>query len=155
MNEDFHFGLNKNKVPIKQVPPANDCTRTRWYGYLRRIAKFNQDERIEQQIQDEMDFIIEQQELEKRNHSFRTWLFNNKINSNDHYIKDLKNTLDTSFFRYVSNQGYYIDTDLIPLMVDYGWINKHQAEILNPIDLVINCYEVNPTEIWHQGQSND
>ena len=155
MNDDFHFGANKNKVPTKASTPGNDCIRTRWYGYLRRIAKEIEQEKIEQQIIDEMDFIIEQQELEKRNHSFGTWLFNNKINSNDHYIKDLKNTLDTSFFRYVSKNGLFIDNELIPRMINDGWINKHQSEIISPIDLVINCYEVNPTEIWHQGQLDD
>ena len=149
MNDDFHYGANKNKVPTKASIPTNDCTRTRWYGHLRLIAQKN-----EQEIINEMDFIIEQQELEKRNHSFRTWLFNNKINSNDHYIKDLKNTLDSSFFRYVSKNGLFIDNELIPRMINDGWINKHQSEILNPIDLVINCYEVNPTEIWHNGQND-
>ena len=147
MTDDFYFGSNR--------VPAFNCERTRWYGYLRNIAQQNLQAYEEQKIQDEMDFIIEQQIKEKRNHSFRTWLFNNKINSNDHYIKDLKNTLDTSFFRYVSKDGHYIDNDLIPRMIDYGWINEHQAEVCNPIDLVINCYEVNQTEIWHQGQLDD
>ena len=66
MSDDFHFGLNKNKVPTKASIPANDCIRTRWYGYLRRIAKEIEQEKIEQQILDEMDYIIEQQELEKQ-----------------------------------------------------------------------------------------
>ena len=145
MNDDFHFGANKNKVPTKASIPANDCIRTRWYGYLKRIAKEIEQEKIEQQIIDEMDFIIEQQELEKRNYSFRTWLFNNKINSNDHNIKDLKARADTSIFRYMKNDGLYIDSDLIPQMVGEGWITEEQSQENASIDILLEFYDHNPT----------
>ena len=49
MSDDFHFGLNKNKVPTKASIPANDCIRTRWYGYLRRIAKEIEQEKFSHQ----------------------------------------------------------------------------------------------------------
>ena len=96
-DSDFYFG--SNQVPVL------DCERTRWYGYLRAIAKQNLQELQDQKIEQEMDFIIEQQEMKKRNYSFRTWLFNHKINSADHNIKDFKATTDSSCFRYISKSG--------------------------------------------------
>ena len=144
MNDDFHFGANKNKVPTKAITPAQFCWRRWYYAHLRRIAKQNEQEKIEKQIIDEMDYIIEQQELEKRNHSFRTWLFNNKINSNDHNIKDLKARADTSIFRYMKNDGLYIDSDLIPQMVGEGWITEEQSKENASIDILLEFYDHNP-----------
>ena len=133
-DSDFYFGSN-------QVPALN-CERTRWCGYLRAIANKNLQELQDQKIQDEMDFIIEQQEMKKRNHSFRTWLFNHKINSADHNIKDFKSTTDSSCFRYISKSGLYIDSDLLPMLHAEGWINKDIADLT--FNDFLNLYEVNP-----------
>lgn len=132
--DDFYFGAN-------QVP-SPDCERTRYYGYLRRIANQNLQELQDKKIQDEMDFIIEQQEMEKRNYSFRTWLFNHKINSQDQYIKDFKQATDSSCFRYISNSGLYIDADILPMLHNEGWTQKDVSELT--YNDFLNLYEVNP-----------
>ena len=133
-DSDFYFG--SNQVPVL------DCERTRWYGYLRAIAKQNLQELAAEKIEQEMDFIIEQQEMKKRNYSFRTWLFNHKINSADHNIKDFKATTDSSCFRYISKSGLYIDSDLLPMLHADGWINKDISELT--FNDFIKLYEVNP-----------
>lgn len=138
MTDEFHFGLNKNKVP------KFNCERTRYYGYLRRIAQLNRDELEELKIQDEMDFIIEQQELEKRNHSFRTWLNKHKINTNDYNLKDLKTRADKSLFRYTKKDGLYIDSDLIPMMKEEGWINGSIGN-QNSVNIILEYFDNNPT----------
>ena len=99
---------------------------------------------IETEIVDETDFTLKLEE-QKNKHSFRTWLFNNKINSEDYHIKDLKIKLDTSFFRYIKKDGLNIDTGIMELMVGEGWINQEQADSLNPINIITEFYDNNPT----------
>ncbi len=152
VNESILLNQELNKSPFLRaieadsIPELSAMIETETIDELdfeTQIKIAEHQERIEQEnMEQEMDFIIEQQEMKKRNHSFRTWLFNHKINSADHYIKDFKATTDSSCFRYISKSGLYIDSDLLPMLHADGWINKDISDLT--FNDFINLYEANP-----------
>ena len=95
----------------------------------------------ELELEKEMDSIIEIDELEQRNNSFKTWLFSNKLNSEHKATKELKPILDTEYFRYVKKDGLSIE-DLMTRVVASGWLYTDPSDI--GLNELIELIETNP-----------
>ena len=95
----------------------------------------------ELEIEKEMDQIIEIDELEQRNNSFKKWLFSNKLNSEHKATQELKPILDTEYFRFVKKDGLSIE-DLMTRVVASGWLYTDPSDI--GLNELIELIETNP-----------
>ena len=112
------------------------------FSFETQIKLAQRKEELEElEIEKEMDSIIEMDQLEQRNNSFKTWLFSNKLNSEHKETKELKNILDTEYFRYVKKDGLSIE-DLMTRVVASGWLYSEPSEL--GLNELIELIETNP-----------
>ena len=154
VNESILLNQELNKSPFLRaieadsIPELSAMIETETiedFDFETQIKIADHQERIEQEnMEQEMDSIIELEELEARNNSFKTWLFSNKLNSDFPEAQEIKPVLDTEYFRFVKKGGLSIE-DLMTRIVASGWIYAEPSQIgINELLELIETNPINP-----------
>jgi len=145
LDQELKKSAFQKAIDGESLPELSKMTETEIvedFDFETQVKLAQRQEELEEiEIENEMDSIIELDELEARNNSFKTWLFSNKLNSELPEAQEIKPILDTEYFRYVKKGGLNIE-DLMTRVVASGWLYAEPSQI--GINELIDLIETNP-----------